>query len=231
MVCGIRNMRAALLCLLLGPALSVADTAATTPAQTRADTYLARVQTLALLETLNADLLSHDSATATLERWCASHHLASPSRIVAERIASADKPPTETQRRDLAVTPAELVRYRRVRLVCGAVLLSEAENWYVPGRLTSRMNELLETTDTPFGKVVQPLQFQRHTLSAQLLWHPLPEGWEMGAVAPNENNATLPIPSEVIEHRAVLSLPDGTPISEVVETYTNHVLDFPISQP
>jgi hypothetical protein len=28
----------------------------------------------------------------------------------------------------------------------------------------------------------------------------------------------------VLEHRAILSLPDGTPFSEVVETYTANVL-------
>jgi hypothetical protein len=31
----------------------------------------------------------------------------------------------------------------------------------------------------------------------------------------------------VLEHQAVLVLPDGTPISEVVETYTEQVLAFP----
>ena len=34
------------------------------------DTPLGRTQVLALIETLNADLLSHDSATLTLGRWC-----------------------------------------------------------------------------------------------------------------------------------------------------------------
>ena len=32
------------------------------------------------------------------------------------------------------------------------------------------------------------------------------------------------IPAEVMRHRAVLSTPDGTPFSLVVETYTNQVL-------
>ena len=31
----------------------------------------------------------------------------------------------------------------------------------------------------------------------------------------------------VLEHRAVLTLPDGTPFSQVVETYTSAVLAFP----
>jgi hypothetical protein len=32
------------------------------------------------------------------------------------------------------------------------------------------------------------------------------------------------LPSHVLEHRAVLTLPDGMPFSEVVETYTGNVL-------
>ena len=31
----------------------------------------------------------------------------------------------------------------------------------------------------------------------------------------------------MLEHRAVLSTPDGEPFSEVVETYTSEVLAFP----
>jgi hypothetical protein len=37
----------------------------------------------------------------------------------------------------------------------------------------------------------------------------------------------LRIPDAVLEHRAVLILPDGTPFSEVVETYTGDILAFP----
>ena len=71
------------------------------------DNYVARVEVLALLQTFNADLLSHDSATLTLERWCGAHGLASPPRIVAERVTAVDKAPTAEQRAELGVTPAE----------------------------------------------------------------------------------------------------------------------------
>src|SRR6266436_5913553 len=105
--------------------------AAQTPNPT--GSFVARVEALAVLQTLNADLLSHDSATLTLERWCDVHRLASPPRIVAVRVPDVDKPPTPEQRRELGITPTESVRYRRVKLMCGAVVLSEADNWYVPG--------------------------------------------------------------------------------------------------
>lgn len=206
-----------------------ADDATSGQSQNWSGSFVARVEALALLETLNAELLSNNSATLTLEHWCDVHHLASPPRIVAVRVSDVDKPTSPEQRRELGVTLTEPVRYRRVRLKCGSVVLSEADNWYVPRRLTPEMNKLLDTTDTPFGKAVQPLHFQRHTLSAKVLWHPLPDGWEMNAASINA--AVVPMPATLLEHRAVLTLPDGTPFSEVVESYTADVLAFPVPQP
>jgi hypothetical protein len=102
------------------------------------DTPTARLEALALLQSLNADLLSHDSATLPLDRWCAAHHLADPATITAERVRDVEKPATAAQRDLLHVGPAEPLGYRRVRLHCGAHVLSEADNWYVPSRLTPR---------------------------------------------------------------------------------------------
>ncbi len=189
--------------------------------------FIGRLEALALIESLNADLLSHDSATLTLERWCADHRLADPARILAERVRDAVKPASAEVRAALDVKPDEKLGYRRVRLKCGDHVLSEADNWYVPSRLTPEMNDLLETTDTPFGKAVAALHFRRHTLSADLLWRPLPKGWEMGALGSQDDKGALAVPDHVLEHRAVLSTPDGEPFSEVVETYTGEVLAFP----
>lgn len=86
---------------------------------------------------------------------------------------------------------------------------------------------MLDTTNTPFGRAVQGLRYQRHTISARLLWQPLPESWEMSADTTSKDANSLPVPAHVLEHRAVLTLPDGTPFSEVVETYTRNVLAFP----
>lgn len=177
-----------------------------------------------MLQSLNADLLSHDSATATLEHWCSVHHLAEPPVVVAERITGMELPPTPEQRRELRVSDTQTVRHRRVRLRCGKVVLSEADNWYVPDRLTPQMNRLLDQTDTPFGKVVKPLGFHRHTLAVTLLWRPLPEGWEHIHASPSSGR--LALPEHLLQHRALLQLSDGTPISEVVETYTREVMAF-----
>lgn len=230
--------RLTVLALLGCVPLAIASEPMRTPAKpVWSNDYTTRLEALALLQSLNAELLSNDSATLTLDRWCATHALASPARIIAERVTGADEPPTPEQRQLLGVSATEPVRFRRVRLKCGDHVLSEAQNWYVPSRLTPEMNATLDTTDTAFGRVVKPLDFRRRTLSAKLLWSPLPDGWEMRAANDNTPlpaapaNGTLQIPHEVLQHRAILTLPDGTPISQVTETYTSDTLAFPDPQP
>jgi chorismate-pyruvate lyase len=194
------------------------------------NTFVARVEVLALLQTLNSNLLGHDSATQILGEWCREHRLAADPQILVQRVHDAPLPASEEQRRNLRVASADEVRFRHVRLLCGSLVLSEADNWYVPGRLTAAMNQQLDSTDAPFGAVVHELHFQRHTHAARLLWQPLEPGWEMAVRPEQAHDARLVVPERVLEHRAVLSLPDGTPISEVIETYTGNVLAFPPPQ-
>jgi chorismate-pyruvate lyase len=226
-----RANKTILACGVLVLASTGAGAGGSAPAEVRSwsDSFVSRIEALALLETLNSELLSNNSATLTLEHWCEVHHLASPPAIKAVRVSAVDKPVSPEQRQELHVALSEPVRYRRVQLMCGSVVLSEADNWYVPSRLTPEMNKLLDTSDTPFGRAVQPLHFLRHTLSAKLLWRPLPDGWEMNSAG--ENAAIATVPENLLEHRAVLTSPDGTPFSEVVETYTANVLGFPVPRP
>ncbi|WP_232820861.1 hypothetical protein [Dyella sp. C11] len=190
------------------------------------DDATSRLEALALLQTLNAELLSHPSATLTLERWCGEHHLAPEAKIVAERVKGEDKPLPPDAREQLQIGADEPVRYRRVQLACGEHVLSEADNWYVPSRLTDAMNHELDSSDTPFGKVVQALHFRRQTLSAELLWSPLPAGWENGASLPPATHDALAMPHHVLQHRAVLFDQANRPFSLVVESYTSQVLAF-----
>jgi len=223
-------MRHHLRYLLLGVAacsfLALPASAETAAMPLWPDTPGTRLSALALVQSLNADLLSHDSATLTLDRCCAAHALGSPAKIVAERVHGAAKQPTPEDLKLLGVTSADQLKYRRVRLHCGQRVLSEADNWYVPAKLTPEMNHALDTTDIAFGRAVQTLKFHRHTLSAALLWSPLPQGWELGAPKPPRTGQSLAMPDFLLQHRAVLSLPDGTPFSLVVESYTRQVLAF-----
>ncbi len=220
----IRTAALSLLALLASGA-GLASTRESTPT-TWPDTALARTQALALLQTLNADLLSHDSATLTLERWCGAHHMASPARVVAQRVHGVDKPLPRDLRQQLGITGDEPVKYRRVQLRCGNHVLSQADNWYLPNRLTAAMNRALDRSDAPFGKVVRPLRFRRRTVAAQLLWSPLPAGWEMRPAPVAAHAGQLEIPHDVLQHRAVLRTAANRPFSVLIETYTGDVLRF-----
>ena len=191
------------------------------------DTFLARVEALATMETLSAAILAGHSATLTLEKWCGDHAIALPARIRAEQMEDApEKPIRPEQRAHLQVGPDEPIRYRRVRLACGAHVLSEADNWYVPARLTPEMNRVLETSDTPFGKAVAALHFTRESLGAEIVWPVLPADWQHRAPPPDQPDETLDIPLELFEHQAVLYDDHHRPISEVDEHYLRDILPF-----
>ncbi len=211
--------------------LAVAPYASSLRAQTLnwPEGFTSRVEILALMQTINASLLASRSATATLEQWCGSHKMSPEPRIVAHRLPGPEKAPSPETRARLAVGDAEPVRYRRVELSCGGHVLSEADNWYVPGRLSAEMNHTLETTDIPFGKAVAALQPFRRTVETKMRFSPLPEGWELSAaasLAADKTVGALSLPHALFEHKAVLYAADQRPFSEVHETYTNELLDF-----
>jgi hypothetical protein len=173
------------------------------------------------LQALNTELLNHDSATGVLQTIC--DRLAPGQKIMARKSSWApEEGSLELAREDLGVGPDVRVGYRQVELTCAGEVLSSAENWYLPGRLTPEMNRALEETRTPFGVVVGPLKFRRRTLSSEFLYEPLPQGWER---EPKANFEYMPssVP-HVLRHRAVLATPDGRPFSVVVEMYTDSVL-------
>lgn len=92
---------------------------------------------------------------------------------------------------------AELV-HRQVHLLSGTREISQADLWYRPACLTAEMREGLATTALPFGRIVKPLRLRRTTLSARLC-------------ARGEEAA--------LEHRALLSTPQGEAVAEVWERY------------
>lgn len=197
------------------------------------DDFLTRLEALALVQTLNAEILASRSATLTLEKWCGEHRLAGAgaAKIVARLVRGEAKPATAEQRQRLGVGPGDEVKYRRVQLLCGDRVLSEADNWYVPSRLTAEMNRVLETTDTPFGKAVRDLKPYRQTFAANVLWWPLAEGWETKPMPAAAKGDALAIPDVLFEHRAVLYTEDRQPFSEVHEAYQRQLLAFPLPHP
>ena len=142
------------------------------------------------------------SATQFLTARCGELHLADPAVVHAEN-APVTEGADAAVRALLKVDAAERVRRRHVRLTCGGHMLSEADNWYVPARLTPEMNRTLDSSDTPFGTVVRALNFHRQTV----------------ATAQPRGGAT------VLQVKAVLLTPDQVPISLVVENYSGELLD------
>src|SRR5262247_3263009 len=133
------SMRAAI-CLSVVGVLCAAATAQTPDPPPWPDTFVSRLEALAVMQTLNAEILASRSATASLEHWCRDHQLAAEPKIVAQVVKGADKPPTSEQRQRLEAGAGNEIKYRRVELRCGTRVLSQADNWYVPGRLTPEMN-------------------------------------------------------------------------------------------
>lgn len=193
------------------------------------DTAVHRLMLTALLNELDATLLSAASATRTLEDWSRRHRLPSgPAvRALCQRTPPRPCPPALREALRLPVqAPSDTLRYRHVRLICGSLILSEAENWYLPARLTADMNRALDTTETPFGRVTAPLAFTRRLVQSERLWSPLPTGWEMGTL-PAGTGAPLDFPPVLFRHHVVLSRQDGAPFSAVIESYTAGAFSFP----
>ena len=154
-------------------------------------------------------LAAQDSATLALQDWCMARGIGNPPRVSANAVRNDDAPLPSDALDLLRVDDKANLGYRHVKLDCGGVTLSQAHNWFVPSRLTPEMNAALRETDTPFGTVVAPLRFTRQRLAA---FRGRAEGCPQGTI---------------LSHRAVLQLPDGRPISLVVECYQAAALHLP----
>ena len=191
------------------------------------DTFESRLEILALMQSLNAEILSGSSATVSLQKWCRDHQMAAEPKIVARVISNVDKVPSPEQLQRLQVANVSDITYRRVELRCGSHVLSEADNWYVPSRLTAAINNQLKTSTTPFGTAVQSLKPYRRTFAVRLLWSPLPAGWEQQPrPAEQDGRRALRLPKELFEHRTILYTGEHQPFSEVHERYQAQLLDF-----
>jgi len=176
----------------------------------------------AQVQALNADLLSHDSATAVLQSLCDRRDSTSP-RIRARKVSIVDSEREfEAIRHQMGAQDDVAVRHRRVDLMCGELVLCRADNWYLPDRLSDEMNAQLLVGETPFGVVVRALGFQRRTLSSKLLFEPLPPEWNDRRAAALEPVASPP--EDLLQHKAILQTRDGIPFSLLLETYTKHIL-------
>ena len=154
---------------------------------------------------LGAQLMAAPSATQFLTEKCASLKLASPAVIHAQRDKDMVVEAGSDIRKLLDVGSEARLGYRRVKLTCGSHILSEADNWYVPGRLTPDMNHALDTSDVPFGTVVKPLNFHRKTIRTE----------------------SLTEPAHNLRVTALLVTATGKPFSVVIENYSRELTGNP----
>lgn len=106
-------------------------------------------------------LARHRSVTEALAEWCRARGIGS-GPIRAERLAPEGGAGVPAA---LAVRPGEALVRRRVRLVRGAVVLAEADNLYLPGRLPPGVARALDETDTPFFTLLADHGFARDPLA------------------------------------------------------------------
>ncbi len=161
------------------------------------------LQDAAPLDVFAAELAAGPTATVVLQRRCGSDV---PVRAEVDRALSVS--PDAEQRAKLKVGADATLGYRRVRLVCGDRLLSVAENWFVPDRLTPEMQRTLAETDRPYGAVIAALSPRRVPLASLRLW-----------------DGEGPAPEAVLRIDALVETGEGVPLALVSETYQRDVLE------
>ena len=101
------------------PLFAVRPTVAGTPVS---DDFLTRLEAVALVQTLNGEILASRSATLTLEKWCDDHRLAGigDAKIVARSTGIEPKAATAEQRHKLGIGPEVEVKIGTFSW-CGAI--------------------------------------------------------------------------------------------------------------
>ncbi|KAA8383444.1 hypothetical protein FKW31_14865 [Acetobacter sp. DmW_136] len=193
------------------------------------DIPLHRLMLATLIEKLENRLLANPSATRVLEQWISTYNLAPDNNLHAHRQTegTAPCPPFLLQTLLGACdTQTEDVHYRKVQLTAHGKVFSEAENWYIPARLSPEMATQLDTTDKPFGLVVAALNFSRQLIKREGLWFPLPDQWEQHGISVGSGKP-IGLPPYLFRHMAVLRTQTGQAFCVVIETYTAEALGFP----
>jgi hypothetical protein len=163
------------------------------------------------VEPLRQALASGESATAVLDRWCVGHGLAPAGSVRAEKLRPDSFPIPAEAGAKLRLN-GRAIAARRVRLHCGATLLSEARLWFLPNLLTPEMRRRLARTRTPFGAVVAPLHFRR--VQSRI------------AVLPAAREASSTETSgDLMSVEAYLVLPDGRAFAFTQEVYKASLLN------
>jgi hypothetical protein len=143
-------------------------------------------------------LISFPTATEALTAWLERSGVA--NAVIEARVLA----------RSIIELPETTLAMRRVQLVYGSSVLSDAVIAYRADVLTPLMRRRLATTNTPFGEVVKSLSPYRQMTHADTTSKQLYPGDEK--------------PSPHLEMRATIFTPDHGAIAKVRERYSDTVL-------
>ena len=152
------------------------------------------------------------TATAFLNDWLYEEFGVIDAELCIDILQTETDPVCEALLRLLDVEqPADLA-YRRVVISHDSVALSEAQNWYVPKRLTVEMRRAIARTRQPFGHIVGPIVAHRDELP-RMTQASIPDSPKPRCKAP------------ILECSALLRRSDDKPISLVREWYTSAIVE------
>ncbi|QRM32991.1 hypothetical protein [Microvirga sp. VF16] len=189
---------------------------------------MARSEIEALIQDLNARLIAGATATETLLAWCDEHGLSQGPISVACRQRHVLAAVPDDVKAALAPLASETVQFRQVQILRGPLPLATAENWFVPQRLAAGMEDVLQTTDLPFGTVIARLRPSRRTLAVQI--RPL-------TADPSEDPSRLSAsghhsqPEVILEHTTVILSETGTALALVTERFFSDLIAVAASKP
>jgi Domain of unknown function (DUF1127) len=168
----------------------------------------------ALVRELSDHLLHASTATAALHAWCAAHGLSAGPITAVKQDPDRHRYADDDVLDELRPARHERIAYRCVRLVRGLVVLSEADNWFIPERLPPEVRSALEATDMPFGAAIARLRPSRRTYFVR--FPELNTASEAGTVG---SPAGLSPSTPILEHKAVVLDQNRQPLSVVSERY------------
>lgn len=142
----------------------------------------------------------HATASAALAEWCAARFPDRTGPLCATVIEDRELPPADPA--PLPRDPGAPMRYRRVRLDWGGMMVSQAENWYLPDRLPDGIAACLLDSTIPFGVLLAPFAPLRRAIRTRF-----PD-----------------LPDVALEVQAVMSLPGRGDVALVRELYSRALL-------
>jgi hypothetical protein len=174
---------------------------------------------------LQNSLHSHATATAALMAWCRERRPDDAEALTVAVLCDRAADPADYDG-PLRLGTGETLQYRRVQLAWGDLVISEAENFYVPQRLPAAMRAALHDGAKPFGAVVAEMLPQRVTL-AMLTIDDLARGGAAVARCRAQLAAGGFAPAEAYAlHLTAVMSAAGVELAELREHYPRELLEM-----